>query len=256
MRTARLYYEQVQLWGQRGTSPLELRRVRDTISMVPEDVISILDVGCGDGSVANMLRERKYEVIGLDLSLEALRHVEVTATRGSCESLPFDTGSFDLVLAAELLEHLTEGVYLAALTELQRVSREYILISVPFDEFLPRRYVKCQRCGTIFHAYHHLRSFSLEKIQDLFGGFQLKQVCYSGDMVKPDNRVLLAIRQSLGDRWFSYQKARPWCPMCGNTEFPRAGTSTLARACMVLNRLLPKRKKPHWVIALFEAEVE
>jgi 2-polyprenyl-3-methyl-5-hydroxy-6-metoxy-1,4-benzoquinol methylase len=99
---------------------------------------SILDVGCGEGVLAEKWAERLVdtEVVGLDLpdpKLEAewrLRaHRNVRFIAGRAEQLPFAEDEFDLVTAIETLEHIADPD--RTLAELARVARRALLISVP-----------------------------------------------------------------------------------------------------------------------------
>lgn len=97
---------------------------------------SILEVGCGDGLVLSKLRSEFPEVglVGLDLSLAMARKVKYErgiklVACASAESLPCPPASFDLVICAEVLEHLHHPR--GALREAKRVAREHVLVSVP-----------------------------------------------------------------------------------------------------------------------------
>ena len=72
----------------------------------------VLDVGCGKGRFARILREREptAELWGLDISPQMLRLVpEGIHTRaGSMTELPFEDGYFDGAYAIESLEHAVE----------------------------------------------------------------------------------------------------------------------------------------------------
>ena len=72
----------------------------------------VLDVGCGKGRFARIVKERnpEAEVWGLDISEEMLRYVpEGIATRaGSMTELPFGDAEFDAAYATESLEHAVE----------------------------------------------------------------------------------------------------------------------------------------------------
>lgn len=83
----------------------------------------VLDVGCGKGRFARVLREAEpdAEIWGLDISEEMLKFVpEGIATRaGSMTELPFADVFFDGAYATESLEHAVEIA--RALSEICRV---------------------------------------------------------------------------------------------------------------------------------------
>lgn len=88
-----------------------------------------LDVGCGTGVLAERLAGHGYEMTGVDPSegmLEVLaeRAPRVRGVRASGTELPFEDGSFDLVLTVAALHHIAapEAVR-ATLAELVRISR-------------------------------------------------------------------------------------------------------------------------------------
>lgn len=72
----------------------------------------VLDVGCGKGRFARILKERHpdSEIWGLDISEEMLKYVpEGIHTRaGTMTELPFEDGYFDAAYATESLEHAVE----------------------------------------------------------------------------------------------------------------------------------------------------
>ena len=70
----------------------------------------LLDIGCGGGLLAPHVHG--YRHVGVDLSPTALRIAEahgVDETHAAdAASLPFDDASFDVVVAGEVLEHVTD----------------------------------------------------------------------------------------------------------------------------------------------------
>jgi 2-polyprenyl-3-methyl-5-hydroxy-6-metoxy-1,4-benzoquinol methylase len=103
-------------------------------------VDSILDVGCGEGFTLNRLKEhgigKKLE--GLEYSKAAIllgkkTYPDIKIVQGSIYELPYKDNSFDLVLCTEVLEHLDKPQ--DALKELVRVSKKYLVISVPNEPF-------------------------------------------------------------------------------------------------------------------------
>lgn len=127
-------------------SVVEKDRLLKTIDMIPEDVRTILDVGCGEGMITKHLSEFQ-SVVGVDITERALEELSCPAVVADAGALPFPDASVDMVLATEILEHLPSSAYRTTLDELQRISAKYILISVPNDEFLQERFTKCPAAG-------------------------------------------------------------------------------------------------------------
>ncbi|MFV0317470.1 MAG: methyltransferase domain-containing protein [Microthrixaceae bacterium] len=95
----------------------------------------VLEVGAGEGEVTARVSELfpTVPVLGFDLPDDETRmHWNdrgVTGTFGDIHELPFPDGSFDLVLAIEVLEHVAYPEI--ALAEIERVTRSHLIASVP-----------------------------------------------------------------------------------------------------------------------------
>ena len=106
-------------------------------TLLPKENMSILEVGCGAGFSAERIIPMcsdgtQYE--GSDLlpdltNLASKRNPGVTFTPESVYELNREDNSFDLIIGLEMLEHLDEPEQ--ALMEMKRVSRKYLLLSVP-----------------------------------------------------------------------------------------------------------------------------
>jgi len=83
----------------------------------------LLDVGCGDGGVARLLRARVAEVVAVDVEPSAAwADAPGLAFRvANGEELPFGEASFDVVHAKDALHHMERPD--RALAELSRVLR-------------------------------------------------------------------------------------------------------------------------------------
>jgi ubiquinone/menaquinone biosynthesis C-methylase UbiE len=99
---------------------------------------SVLDVGCGEGVVTERLAQQlaPAEVLGIDADESRLREEwsarsasNLSFATGSAYELPFTDGTFDVVCAIEVLEHLDRPR--DALAEMSRVSQRALLLSVP-----------------------------------------------------------------------------------------------------------------------------
>jgi ubiquinone/menaquinone biosynthesis C-methylase UbiE len=114
-----------------------LRSLRDLLEQ-PERPARALEVGCGEGELVRVLREREpgARAVALDLDRGVVR--QAAAREPSClpvvgdgQRLPLAGGAFDLVLCCETLEHLPDPA--AALAEIRRVLRPggALVASVP-----------------------------------------------------------------------------------------------------------------------------
>lgn len=96
---------------------------------------SVLEVGCGEGRLANHLRALgpapdRFEACDLSLACLAPEvDPSIQFSEASIYDLPWPTRSFELVVACEVLEHLEEPR--RALSELRRVARSWLLLSAP-----------------------------------------------------------------------------------------------------------------------------
>ncbi len=100
----------------------------------------ILDVGCGEGFTLNRLKEHKIgnHLEGIEYLKDAIElgkkvYPNIKITKGDIYKLPYKDNSFDLVLCTEVLEHLEKPE--DGLKELVRVSKKYLVISVPNEPF-------------------------------------------------------------------------------------------------------------------------
>ena len=110
------------------------------LKLIPKDTESILDVGCGEGFTLNRLRingigKRLEGIEYLDSAIELgkINNPEIKITKGDIYRLPFKDNSFEVVMCTEVLEHLEEPE--RALKELIRVSKKYLVVSVPNEPF-------------------------------------------------------------------------------------------------------------------------
>ena len=100
-----------------------------------EDVV--LDVGCGEGYIANILRDKCKKIIGIDYSQEALEKAKqmysLECHHMSCTNLEFKPQAFDKVICFEVIEHLTALQAKKTISEIYRVLKQggYLIGSTP-----------------------------------------------------------------------------------------------------------------------------
>jgi len=106
----------------------------------------LLDVGCGGGDFLLGMRERGWQVHGLDISPEAValaRQNGLDVFLGQLSEAPYQERSFDLVTMWDVLEHLHDpAAYLAQVTRLLKPGGRFVVTlpnprSVDFRLFGP-----------------------------------------------------------------------------------------------------------------------
>jgi SAM-dependent methyltransferase len=140
----------------------------------------VLDLGCGGGRHAFEAARRGAHVVALDADRAELDQVLAVAVAmeqageipeggsirpaaGDATAMPFADGSFDVVIAAEVLEHIPADA--AAFAELARVLRPGGVVAVTVPAWLPERV-----CWLLSDDYHntpggHLRIFTRYELQ-------------------------------------------------------------------------------------------
>jgi ubiquinone/menaquinone biosynthesis C-methylase UbiE len=125
----------------------------------------VLDLGCGFGRHAYEAFRRGARVVACDLS-----HAELTQVRntfqvmvdhgevgpeglaatscGDATRLPFPDGTFDRIIASEVMEHIADDI--AALDELTRVLRPGGVLAVTIPSWLPE--LVCWKLSSQYHA--------------------------------------------------------------------------------------------------------
>lgn len=223
------------------------QRLRYVRALIPPEVKTILDVGCGNGILTNALAET-YAVTGVDPSPAALSYVRGTKFQASIEELPFGDWAFDLVSCFEVLEHLSPADFDRGIGELMRVARSYLLIGVPNREQLGKKLSLCARCGHIEHVHGHLRSFTPGYLDELFSP-DYERVRYSifGPRERDFPARLLRLLQNQG-QWFAPAPGAV-CAACGGDDFLRR--STLATKLLNSLNHVVSLPRPYWLLSLY-----
>ncbi len=99
---------------------------------------TVLDAGCGDGSLSILLAKKGCVVTGCDISPSNIKKakrraeevgVNIHFIEGDAESLPFLDASFDCVISCHVLEHLPH--FKKGLAEIRRVTKKRAVIAMP-----------------------------------------------------------------------------------------------------------------------------
>ena len=106
------------------------RRVRalaeNIEAMVPAGTRTLLDVGCGDGTLARAVVNRRPEIDATGVEISARPHTAISVREFDGLQLPFADQSFDLVMLVDVLHHAEEPHTL--LNEVARVAAKCVII--------------------------------------------------------------------------------------------------------------------------------
>lgn len=155
---------------------------------------SVLEAGCGMGTLAITLAHAGFQVTGLDVSPVALQYaaqrtkdegVNISWKEGFVENIPFPDKAFDYVTCCHTLEHVQD--LKRAVAELKRVARRKIVVLVPKQKF--RVYMDNYHTQFFEQPEQLVEAFGLERQQcqeidclDRQNQFQGQAFLYSGEL--------------------------------------------------------------------------
>ncbi len=87
----------------------------------------ILEIGVGNGIVSNYFKTNYNNIDTCDF--EKKLNPDFCA---DIRNMPIKSSQYDLVMACEVLEHMPYSDFEKALSEIKRVSKKYVLVSIPY----------------------------------------------------------------------------------------------------------------------------
>ena len=106
------------------------RRVRALAACIeeilPRDTRTLLDVGCGDGTLASAVVRRRPEVEPSGVEIRARPHTAIPVREFDGRQLPYADRSYDVVMLVDVLHHAEEPDLL--LREAARVAANSVII--------------------------------------------------------------------------------------------------------------------------------
>lgn len=246
------------------------RKARLFAALVPAACRTILDAGGGTGWTTIELRNR-CNVVTLDSSAESLRHAPGATRLASVDALPYTDHSFDMVISSQVLEHLPSDVLARTLSEMMRVAKDYLLVSVPYREALNAKFMRCTFCQHAFHPDYHVRTFTEEDLVRLFPQWIMAEWHVFGPL-----NAYAGVRNDLRARATNIcplpaAPSTTLCPRCGKRgdgSGPRLvdGKEPIRWSARAFNRIrrqlslanneayakvIPQERVPYWITALF-----
>jgi len=235
--------------------PAEVERVASLLALVPSKQHTVLDVGARDGYLSIRLAEQGLSVTALDLQVPEVRHDLVSCVRGDVTALQFPDGAFDVVLCAEVLEHLRPETLPAACSELARVALNHVIIGVPYRQDTRVGQTRCVACGRRNPPWGHLNVFDRGSVKRLFPRLTAARIEFVGATEERTNFASSWLMDLAGNPYGTYDQDEP-CVHCGARLQPPPPRTLLQKAASRLavtldraqRRLTPVR--PNWMHVL------
>jgi len=235
-------------------NPQEINRFQTIMSLMPKDCSSILDIGCGNGFFLHLIQKsiNITDLVGIepikDKVKSMIHNFNIPGIIADAGHLPFKSESFDAVIALEVLEHLPYTTYSKALNEIQRISKKYIVISVPYNETL--RNIKCPYCKCEFNSTYHIRSFNEKNLMTIFPSYKNYLLEKIGIVKIPAINFFNIFRSQASFPEFAV------CPLCGYRKI--SSEDKIHKKIMTnhlylsLSMIIPKKKSYSWIVGIYK----
>lgn len=151
-------------------------QINEIIKLNPKKV---LEIGIGNGFVSKYLKERKVNILTLDVDKRLNPDIV-----GSVLNIPFSDESFDVVACYEVLEHLPFENFSKALSEIFRLSKSYAILSLPDASRVYRVYLQIPKIGVF------KRLISLPRFKNLIHKFDGEHYWEIGKVGYPLKRII------------------------------------------------------------------
>jgi len=146
--------------------PVGFNKIKTYLGLTAKANDTILDVGCGYGVLADLLRPLGCDITGWDISEVAIRAMRRKGYQGRCIDFnrfdPSREDTFAHVVATEFLEHVENPE--AELAKLYRIAQKNVILTVPNRESPSER------------SDEHLHSFDKAKIEYLARNLPAKRL--------------------------------------------------------------------------------
>jgi SAM-dependent methyltransferase len=141
----------------------------------------ILDFGAGDGYLIELMLQRGLKAAGYEPSSgrRRLLHSSLVGSTGFLGVVGNGNWqTFDVVLMAEVIEHILDKQLDATLKRLGRWTKPggSLIVTTPNDEDLELGMIYCPVSNVLFHRWQHVRSFTRESLCALLDGYGFDEV--------------------------------------------------------------------------------
>ena len=165
--------------------------------------VKVLDFGCSTGTFLNSLKDRGWNLHGVDMSGKAVNYAKevlgLNVIRGTLEEIDFPSNHFDVVFAWHVLEHLLNP--LRTLKEINRILKPngYFIFAVPNAASWEWRVFKNKWYDLdpprhLFHYTSKTASLFLQKAD-----FRIERIRYPANLLPVIGSIGCVLRERFGE---------------------------------------------------------
>lgn len=168
-------------------------RIRTIVSLAGRNK-KVLDIGCGLGEIGSRLIQNSNTVYGIDISPSAVKKAnKIGLIAKVCDieeqNIPFPNGTFDVVIAAEIIEHVFDtDAFLEKIKKVLSPQGELIL-STPNIATLGRRILLLLGKNPLIevnvhrHSAGHIRYFVKDTLIELLENHDMSVDIFTSDVI-------------------------------------------------------------------------
>ncbi len=167
------YYSRTPPYSDVYFSKIHGRSILRRTKLPLKEPLEILDFGCGPGFIWDHLKQlgSSWRYTGLDFSNDSIQAIkrkgqgyENFVSAQLVTSLPttLPSMSYDAIFLFEVVEHLSDEHLNGTLSEANRLLKKggVLIITTPNEEDLKKSTRFCPDCGSVYHEWQHVRSWS------------------------------------------------------------------------------------------------
>lgn len=146
---------------ERELNRSKVNRIRATVNLCRGKV---LELGCGKGHLTEKIRNKGFEVTGVDMNVEKIKRAQlrcpdISFIHSDVLKLSLPLGFFDTVILPEILEHVPEGTGNKMLDIAWRLLKIQgrLIVSVPNENCIPHP--------------NHVRQFDMHSLKTLLSRY-------------------------------------------------------------------------------------
>jgi ubiquinone/menaquinone biosynthesis C-methylase UbiE len=184
------------------------RRFNATVALIKDftkgDNIKILDLGCGEGHLTDVIKKENnsYDVYGLDYAISAIDYAvdkfkNIDFIVADAYKPPYEDNYFDVVVCNNIWEHVPDP--LSLLSKISRVMKPggLLIISTPSRYRFGNTLRILAGVGTKFVSKLHVTEYSIGQVKEQlnYGGYEVVKV-YS-PIIKEKNILYTILKRSM-----------------------------------------------------------